>query len=133
MDELLGAAVGRYEIERVLSSYVTDSVYVARDPTLNRPVLLKIQNEIDGHAIGEALVRNEAQILAQLSHPGIQRIHDMGRHIDGRYYIVVEYLAGGRLKDVLRAGATGVDALVQSIAGAAECSDTPTDGVRPPK
>lgn len=44
----------------------------------------------------------EARLMAQLRHPHIVQIHDFGSR-DGRYYLVMEYLPGGSLRDKLRA------------------------------
>jgi len=79
-------------------------VYKARQPKLNRVVALKILAPERGseQRFSERFER-EAQTLARLSHPNIVAVHDFGE-ADGVYYLLMEYVAGRSLRDVLRAG-----------------------------
>jgi serine/threonine-protein kinase len=77
-------------------------VYRAEDQLLNRTVTVKILRE--QFASDEAFVRRfrrEAQAVARLSHPNIVSIYDVGE--EGPYhYLVMEYVPGGTLKDIIR-------------------------------
>ena len=72
-------------------------VYRARQVRLDRPVALKMVLA-GAHASPEQLARfsTESQAVAQLQHPGIVQIHEVGEH-DGLPYFSLEYVAGGSL------------------------------------
>jgi serine/threonine-protein kinase len=75
-------------------------VYLAHDEVLDRDVALKILR--GQYADDEEFVerfRREAQSAAGLSHPNIVSIYDRGRSEDGAYYIAMEYVPRGTLKD----------------------------------
>src|SRR5215210_2210055 len=75
-------------------------VYLAHDDILDRDVALKVMSS--RYASDEEFVerfKREAQSAAALSHPNIVSIFDRGESEDGTYYIAMEYLPGGTLKD----------------------------------
>ena len=77
-------------------------VYLAHDSVLSRDVALKVMTE--RYAYDDEFVerfKREAQSAAALSHPSIVSIYDRGESEDGTYYIAMEYLPGGTLKDRL--------------------------------
>jgi beta-lactam-binding protein with PASTA domain len=82
-------------------------VYLAHDNILDRDVALKVMST--RYASDEEFVerfKREAQSAAALSHPNIVSIFDRGASEDGTYYIAMEYLPGGTLKDrIMRKGA----------------------------
>ena len=80
-------------------------IYRAKDSTLGRDVAIKVLAEryAQDESVRERFTR-EALAAARLSgEPNIVTIFDVGEHHD-RPYIVMEYLAGGSLDDVLREG-----------------------------
>src|SRR5829696_3379271 len=82
-------------------------VFLAHDNILDRDVALKVMSS--RYAGDEEFVerfKREAQSAAALSHPNIVSIFDRGESEDGTYYIAMEYLPGGTLKDrILKRGA----------------------------
>jgi eukaryotic-like serine/threonine-protein kinase len=75
-------------------------VYLAHDDILDRDVALKVMSS--RYASDEEFVerfKREAQSAAALSHPNIVSIFDSGESEDGTYYIAMEYLPGGTLKN----------------------------------
>src|SRR5215210_3929531 len=82
-------------------------VYLAHDDILDRDVALKVMSS--RYASDEEFVerfKREAQSAAALSHPNIVSIFDRGESEDGTYYIAMEYLPGGTLKDrIIQRGA----------------------------
>ena len=94
---------GRYVVERLLGSGGMAQVYLAHDEVLGRQVALKIlrdQYAEDKEFVGR--FRREARSAASLSHPNIVSIYDQGRSEDGAYYIAMEYVPGGTLKERIR-------------------------------
>ena len=76
------ATIGRYEIVRELGHGAMGVVYEARDPVLDRTVALKVIKpaaEGDELEAYEERFLAEARIAAQLQHPGIVVVHDVGR------------------------------------------------------
>src|SRR5205807_10467391 len=90
---------GRYKIEERLGVGGSSQVYHARDQALNRDVALKV---LDPAAAADGNLRRmfvkEARALAQLSHPNIVAVYDVGE-VDDSPFIVMEYLAGGSMKE----------------------------------
>lgn len=86
------ARYGRYEVRATLGSGAMGIVYSAWDPDLQRPVAIKvIKNALNDDAL--ARFQREAQTLAQLSHPNIVAVHDIGA-TDGCPFIVMELIEG---------------------------------------
>jgi len=89
---------GRYKIEEPLGVGGSSQVYLARDQALNRDVALKV---LDPAAAADGDLRRmfvkEARALAQLSHPNIVAVYDVGE-VDDSPFIVMEYLPGGSMK-----------------------------------
>src|ERR671931_1999678 len=89
---------GRYRIEEPLGVGGSSQVYLGRDQALSRDVALKIldpEAAADEHA--RKMFVKEAHALAQLSHPNIVAVYDVGE-VDGSPFIVMEYMPGGSLK-----------------------------------
>jgi eukaryotic-like serine/threonine-protein kinase len=97
----------RYRLVRPLGSGGMADVFLAHDSILDRDVALKVMST--RYASDEEFVerfKREAQSAAALSHPNIVSIFDRGASEDGTYYIAMEYLSGGTLKDrILKRGA----------------------------
>jgi eukaryotic-like serine/threonine-protein kinase len=93
---------GRYELHRRLARGGMADVYLARDQLLDRPVAVKVL--FPQYAADPSFVqrfRREAQDSANLNHPNIVGVYDWGEE-SGTYFIVMEYVAGRSLADVLR-------------------------------
>jgi beta-lactam-binding protein with PASTA domain/predicted Ser/Thr protein kinase len=93
---------GRYELIRKIARGGMADVYLARDTLLDRPVALKVL--FPQFATDPAFVerfRREAQSAANLSHPNIVSVYDWGEE-GGTYFIVMEYIDGRTLSEVLR-------------------------------
>src|ERR671926_733089 len=103
---------GRYSLYQLLGGGGMAQVYLAHDEVLDRHVALKILR--DQYAEDEQFVerfRREARSAASLSHPNIVSIYDQGRSEDGAYYIAMEYVLGGTLKErIRREGSLGAKA-----------------------
>ncbi len=74
-------------------------VFLARDPTLERQIALKLLNHETEAA--RRLFQEEAKALAALSHPNIVTIFEIAE-VDGQQFIAMEYLPGKSLRDLLQ-------------------------------
>src|SRR5689334_6891217 len=86
-----GSRLGPYEILTPLGAGGMGEVYRARDTRLDRTVAIKV-SKIE---FSERFER-EARAIAQLNHPHICQIYDVGPN-----YLVMEYVEGSRLKGPL--------------------------------
>src|SRR5678816_25076 len=80
---------GRYEILRELGRGGMGVVYLALDPLLNREVAIKIVRPgILPLSDVDVRFRREASIVAQLDHPSIVPVHDIGEHQGALFYVM---------------------------------------------
>lgn len=93
-----GEIVGRYRVRRLVGEGGMGRVYLARDMTLGRSVALKL---VRARGISAETFIREARITAQLNHPHVVQIYDVGRHGDFPY-LALEYLEGESLADRMR-------------------------------
>lgn len=105
--QLLG---DRYQLARRIGVGGMAQVYVAQDRLLGRDVAVKILHEESaGDTTYVERFRREAKAVAQLNHPNVVAVYDWGHTISdtsgGRsdYYMVMEYVPGPNLKEVVRA------------------------------
>jgi beta-lactam-binding protein with PASTA domain/tRNA A-37 threonylcarbamoyl transferase component Bud32 len=91
----------RYEVVREIARGGMAEVYLARDQLLDRPVAIKVlSSEYARDPTFVERFRREAQAAANLNHPNIVAIYDWGQE-QGTYFIVMEYVAGQSLRDLL--------------------------------
>ena len=92
----------RYEIIRVIGEGGMANVYLANDTILNRKVAVKVLR--GDLANDEKFVRRfqrEALSASSLNHPNIVEMYDVGED-DGNFYIVMEYVDGKNLKQLIK-------------------------------
>jgi len=93
-------SVGRYIIERELGSGGMGLVYAAYDPELGRKVAIKLVRPASSGRMdpsqGRGRLLREAQAMAQLTHPNVAAIHDVGTFAD-QVFIAIEYVEGSTL------------------------------------
>ncbi len=95
----------RYALVEALGSGGMARVYLAHDKVLERDVALKVLRE--HYADDEEFVerfRREAIHAASLNHPSVVQVYDQGRAEDGSYFMAMEYVPGGTLKERLNKG-----------------------------
>jgi len=101
----------RYELRELIARGGMGVVYAAEDEKLHRRVALKVLDTPGENAeLTQRLIR-EARILAQLEHPGIVPVHDVGRLPDGRVFYTMKFVEGLRLDQYLKQ----VDSLPQRL------------------
>jgi beta-lactam-binding protein with PASTA domain/predicted Ser/Thr protein kinase len=93
---------GRYDLEAQIGGGGMAVVYRAVDRLLGRTVAIKmLRPQFAGDEEFVSRFRQEAKAAARLSHPNIVSVYDVGMS-DGEYYIVMEYVDGPTLKEVIR-------------------------------
>lgn len=91
----------RYEIIKSIGEGGMANVYLANDTILDREVAVKVLR--GDLSTDEKFIRRfqrEALSVSNLSHPNIVEVYDVGEE-DGQYYIVMEYIEGKTLKQLL--------------------------------
>jgi eukaryotic-like serine/threonine-protein kinase len=99
---MIGQTISHYRILERLGEGGMGTVYKAHDEKLDRLVAVKVLSTRT-ETSPEDLLRfeQEAKAIAALSHPHIATIYDRG-HVDGRPFLVLEYISGGTLREKLR-------------------------------
>jgi serine/threonine protein kinase len=95
--------IGRFQILKALGRGAQGAVYLGRDPDLDRHVAIKLVSGAVGSAstdTNEADGWPQARNLAQLRHPNIVALHEVGR-FHNFTFLVFEYLEGRPLRDEL--------------------------------
>jgi tRNA A-37 threonylcarbamoyl transferase component Bud32 len=112
--------LGRYLIQSTLGTGAFGTVYLARDPELKRDVAIKVLRSalLDSPGMLDKF-RTEARHAASLNHPGIVSIYDVGREGD-RLFIVMQYVPGRTLEDVLAEGHLAPNRAAELLATVAE-------------
>lgn len=112
--------IGRYQVQRLLGQGAMGSVYLAEDPMLKRRLAIKVVRAI-GEERDLALDRfkREAEISAQLNHPNVVTIYDVGEEEDLGPFLAMEYVEGQSLGKYIREGTlepeTRLGVLVQAM------------------
>ncbi|MGO9918787.1 MAG: serine/threonine-protein kinase, partial [Isosphaeraceae bacterium] len=90
--------IGRYNLVRRLGKGGFGQVFLAYDEDLDRPVAIKVPRpeRVSRPEDIEAYLK-EARIVANLDHPHIVPVHDVGRTDDGLCFVVSKYIEGSDL------------------------------------
>ena len=91
----------RYKVIRRLGEGGYGCVYLAEDQVLHKTWAIKEIGDED--SVSYAAIKAEIGVLSKVSHPGIVRITDAFRYC-GRVYIVMDYIKGMNLKQVMQSG-----------------------------
>jgi serine/threonine protein kinase/tetratricopeptide (TPR) repeat protein len=93
----------RYRIVRILGKGGMGIVYLADDELLSRPVALKVLHRFEGAApdLNTRFLR-EARAAAQIRHPNVATIYEVGEATGARPFISMEYCEGEPLSQLVR-------------------------------
>jgi tetratricopeptide (TPR) repeat protein/predicted Ser/Thr protein kinase len=103
--EAAPSRIGRYVLLEELGAGTFGVVYAAFDPELDRRVAVKLVRRRPGEPPPREVLerlKREAKALAQVTHPNVIAVHDVGVHGD-QVYITEEFVRGSNLGDWLRA------------------------------
>jgi serine/threonine protein kinase len=102
-DQDKGRPVGRFELLGIVGVGAFGTVYKARDPELDRIVAIKVPRASSlARAEDQDRFLREARSVAQLRHPGIVPVYEVGQH-DGRPFLVSDFVEGHTLAEILTA------------------------------
>lgn len=113
--------IGRFFVLRKLGSGGFATVYLAKDPDSNQLVAIKVPRR---HKLPpqESLERflKEARTAAELRHESIVQVYDWGREADGSCYVIMQYIEGCSLKDLLESERLSCERTAELIADVSE-------------
>jgi len=127
--DVLPSSIGRYEIVRLLGKGGMGEVFLATDPALGRRVAIKVlPAALQQDAKMRGRFMNEARAVAALNHPNVITLHDLALTDErdagfppGALYLVLEYLEGKGLDEIMDARRLGVgecvDIAIQVLEG----------------
>ena len=104
----IGELIGRFRVEGIIGSGGMSKVYKVKDMRLGTIVAMKEIKISDKRILSTAFT--EAEILKRIKHPGIPRIIDIVR-TDETYCVVMDYIEGKSLLDVLEEVTLGVSTI----------------------
>ncbi len=101
--------IGSFEVVSLLGTGGMGAMYKARDLDLARDVAIKVLREdVFDDPSGLERFKREARAASALNHPNIVTIHEIGVH-DGTHYLVMEYVRGSTLRELMKAGLLELD------------------------
>jgi serine/threonine protein kinase len=109
-ERLVGSLVGgRYLVDQEIGAGGISTVYLARDlQAFGRNVVVKVlQKEFEQDEYIVKKFRQEAEALSRVDHPNVVSIHGRGELDGGRPYIILQYVKGTSLRDIIAPG--GID------------------------
>lgn len=107
----------RYEILKSIGEGGMANVYLAHDEILDRDVAIKVlRGDLENNEKFIRRFQREAKSVSDLSHPNIVEVYDVGEE-DGQHYIVMEYIDGKTLKQLVqKRGALTVSEVIDIMA-----------------
>ena len=102
----------RYRVIEPLGVGAMGSVYRGERLKLGRVVAIKVLNEAVPNEASRRRFEREAMAMAKLEHPNCGGVLDVGIH-DGNPYVVMEFVSGQNVKDILKAGPISVERAVE--------------------
>jgi formylglycine-generating enzyme required for sulfatase activity len=100
-DDAVPAVIGCCRILRPLGSGGEGRVYLAHDSLLQRWVAIKFLGRGPSNEVDRLRVLHEARAIAQLQHPHVITIHQVGE-INGEPYLVTEFVRGENLRQIVK-------------------------------
>ena len=124
MDPLIGRSFGAYKILESVGEGGMAVVYKGFQESLNRYVAIKVlRGDLAQNQEFIARFRREALAVAALSHPNLLHVYDAGRD-HGVYYIIMDYVPGGSLHDLIGFGPVEPGRAVSIAAQVADALDS---------
>lgn len=117
-----------FQIVRVLGEGSVAHVYLAREQALQRLVVIKVLNsEVAEDDTARKRFEREARSAAKIHHHNVATVHRVGSLEDHTPFIIMEYIEGRNLADVLQAeGAMTIDQACNTLSQVASALGPPT-------
>ncbi len=118
-----GAVIGRCRIDRRIGRGGIGVVYLAHHLTLDAPVAVKVLRPDVMEQPGNFAERfmQEARLAARIRHPNVMSVMDADKDGEtGLYYIVLEFIDGGTVRDLLRKGPVPVEQALEITTAVAD-------------
>ncbi|HEY1068390.1 MAG TPA: serine/threonine-protein kinase, partial [Pirellulales bacterium] len=110
-----GRKIGRYLVIEELAATAKSLVYRVLHPELQSEFVLKLDASPTASDAERARLLREGRILASIDHPHVARVSDVG-DLDGRTFIVCEYVRGRPLSQLVRESRLSIPAAVRLVA-----------------
>jgi tRNA A-37 threonylcarbamoyl transferase component Bud32 len=115
----------RYVVEERVASGGQAIVYRATDRVLSRTVVIKVMRSTRLHnAVLKVRFEHEMQALSRIDHPAVVGILDVGELDDGSPFLVIQYIDGASLREVLQHGALDAPRAVRVLRAVAAALST---------
>jgi eukaryotic-like serine/threonine-protein kinase len=125
-DPLLGTTLaGNYEIQEVIGHGGMGVVYKARHALMDRIVAIKmLQAQLISDSMSVKRFQQESQSASRISHPHVITVYDFGISPSGQPFIVMDYLQGISLADIIKEdGQIGVERSIKILSQACDALD----------
>ena len=99
---MIGQLISHYKIIQKLGQGGLGEVFLAEDTILNRRVALKFLAKTDDETAHHQIIA-EARSAALIDHPYACKVFEAGQ-VEGKSFIVMEYVEGGTLAEKIKAG-----------------------------
>ncbi len=121
--ETIGRTIGHFELLEELGQGGFGSVWKAHDTQLDRLVAVKLprKEQLSGQEVN--LFLREARTAAQLRHPNLVSVHEVGRDDSGQLYIVSDLIEGKSLADWLSETSPGAPQIVALMVSLSQAVD----------
>jgi eukaryotic-like serine/threonine-protein kinase len=105
---------GRYRVERLLGTGGMGAVYQAEHVHMRKTVALKVLHRELAN-VNEVVTRFEREAIAaaRIEHPNVVAANDFGKLDDGSFYLVLEYVDGKSLRELIAQGPVPTDRVVE--------------------
>ncbi len=123
IDDLIGRDIDGYRVTDRIGAGGMGVVYKAVDAKFQRPVAIKLLSAAMADTAARRRFMREAQTASSLNHPHILTVHDIG-DVDGRQYLVTEFVDGGTLRDWAKAEPRTWQQVVDLLVGVADALAT---------
>ncbi|MEO8434513.1 MAG: tetratricopeptide repeat protein [Pyrinomonadaceae bacterium] len=101
---MIGQTVSHYRILEPLGAGGMGTVYLAEDTLLGRRVAIKFPFAATNEHDFRARFLREARAISELSHPSIATLFDYGETVDGQPFLVMEFVKGQPLSELIERG-----------------------------
>ncbi len=124
-DPRIGKSIEGYVIQRVVADGAMGRVYEATHPDSQERVAIKVlHDEVAKDEVAVERFSREFETAQELDHPNVVHVQDYGATDDGSWYMVMEYLEGEELGEVIRRdGALPLERVVRIVSQAARALD----------